>query len=166
MSHVNPTMNDGHRYCRKGTVLDVRPRSALSYTCLPLCIPHFAGPLGTFLPIAVCSISRSGSGYAYFYPYMIKSFPTIVNQSVYSDTPSSAYQTDTRPFAYQRKMPIMSPHIMTAFTQFIRMDNEIKRQIDGKTRARTSSITRVNGAVVAERPRYARRSSSWSDRSV
>ena len=63
-------------------------------------------------------------------------------------------------------MPIMSPHIMTAFTQFIRMDNEIKRRIDDKTRARTSSITRVNGVVVVERPRYARRNSSWSDRSV
>jgi hypothetical protein len=62
-------------------------------------------------------------------------------------------------------MPIMLSHF-TAFTQFIRMDNDIKRQIDGKTRARTSSITRVNSAVMVERPRYARRNSSWSDRSV
>ncbi|KAG9185920.1 hypothetical protein G6011_07251 [Alternaria panax] len=48
-------------------------------------------------------------------------------------------------------MPIMSPHVITAFQQYLRWDNDIKRHIDAKTRARTVSITRGSRAASIER---------------
>lgn len=70
-------------------------------------------------------------------------------------------------------MPIMSPHVITAFQQYLRWDNDIKRHIDAKTRARTSSITRSGHNAFPERqeqtmwrPSHARRNSAWSERSV
>jgi len=70
-------------------------------------------------------------------------------------------------------MPIMSPHVITAFQQYLRWDNDIKRHIDAKNRARTSSITRSGHSASTEwqeqimwRPGHVRRNSAGSERSM
>lgn len=152
--------------------LIVRARSLRLLTRLNLDEMIFCRPLGDVFPIAVCClewISNLGTRLYRIEPVLrtLRTIDTSAPTVILLDSffLSSSFEHST--------MPIMSPHVITAFQQYLRWDNDIKRHLDAKTRARTVSITRSSRTASMERqdqnvwrPSNVRRNSAGSEWSV